>query len=90
MAEGQITISEDKLYRALAEQELRILKGVDERLDKKVSPLEKRVIVLELTNAGENALASDLAKRADRSAMIKPTAVATVISALTAAILHFT
>ena len=86
MAEGQITISEDKLYRALAETKLDIL----DHFDAKIKPIESRVTVLELTNAGENALASDLAKRADRTAMIKPTAFATVISALVAVALHFT
>jgi len=89
MVEGQMSISEDKLYRALAETELRILNGVEEKLDRKVKPLEARVAVLEITNAGENALASDLAKRQDRSAMVRPMLVATLVSTVTGVILHF-
>jgi len=85
MPEGQISISEDKLYRALAEQELRII----DKVVAQIKPIEVRVTALELTNAGDNALASDLAKRADRRAMVKPTLVATAISACTAVFLHF-
>lgn len=79
---SRVSVSEDKLYRALAEQELRLLQGFSERLDEKLAPIQSRVTVLELANAGRTAVAERQDKSHEIRTLTKPTLIATAVSAI--------
>jgi predicted RecB family endonuclease len=77
MADGdRISVSEDKLYRALGELELRLVEKITTALDKKaeqfqVDNLEERVNTLEASRLSRAHLETDLEKLKPRLDMLE-------------------
>lgn len=85
----RVTVSEDKLYRALAEQELRLLKGFEERMSLVLEPLDKRIFALEIDRAGRAAIQEKSDKHREIRSLTKPSLIATFVSACGVMLGHF-